>query len=76
MILARVPHHLIDITPAGSSYHAGQFLRDIERVLHEIHARGRRALIVGGSGFYLKALRLGSVGSTRHLARVSPRCPD
>ena len=54
-----VPHHLIDVARPDAIYHAGDFLRDIEQVISDIHARGKRALIVGGSGFYLKALRYG-----------------
>ena len=57
--LSQVPHHLIDIAAPLENYHAGQFLKDCTNVLSQIHARGNRALIVGGSGFYLKALRLG-----------------
>ncbi len=57
--LKSVPHHLINIAHPNQTYHAGQFLRDCERTIQEIHARGKRALIVGGSGFYLKALRYG-----------------
>ena len=54
-----VPHHLIDVAHPDENYHAGLFLKDVERVLSDIHSRGKRAIIVGGSGFYLKALRLG-----------------
>jgi tRNA dimethylallyltransferase len=54
-----VPHHLINVAHPLENYHAGQFLRDCTKKLEEIHARGNRAIIVGGSGFYLKALRLG-----------------
>ncbi len=57
--LQRVPHHLINIADPHENYHAGQFIKDGETVLKEIHARGNRALIVGGSGFYLKTLRFG-----------------
>jgi len=56
---ARVPHHLIDIAAPEETYHAGRFWKDCSRAIEEIHARGKRALIVGGSGFYLKALRFG-----------------
>ncbi len=56
---ARAAHHLIDIASPDETYHAGRFLRDCSRILEEIHARGKRAIIVGGSGFYLKALRFG-----------------
>lgn len=54
-----VPHHLVSISPPEENYHAGKFLKDCGRTLEEIHARGNRAIVVGGSGFYLKALRLG-----------------
>ncbi|MBC7397143.1 MAG: tRNA (adenosine(37)-N6)-dimethylallyltransferase MiaA [Bdellovibrionales bacterium] len=57
--LKRVPHHLINIASPHEIYHAGKFLKDCDRALSDIHARGKRALIVGGSGFYLKALRMG-----------------
>ena len=56
---SRVPHHLIDIADPLDTYHAGRFLKDCRERLAEIHSRGKRALIVGGSGFYLKALRKG-----------------
>jgi tRNA dimethylallyltransferase len=54
-----VPHHLIDIADPDQTYPAAAFLKDCLSVLAEIHARKKRALIVGGSGFYLKALRFG-----------------
>jgi tRNA dimethylallyltransferase len=50
---------LIDVADPSEIYHAGQFLRDVKRTLGEIHSRGKRAILVGGSGFYLKALRFG-----------------
>jgi tRNA dimethylallyltransferase len=53
------PHHLIDIASPDETYHAGRFFRDCSRILDEVHGRGKRAIIVGGSGFYLKALRFG-----------------
>jgi tRNA dimethylallyltransferase len=57
--LQSVPHHLINVAHPNEVYHAGEFLRTVKKTLAAIHARGNRALIVGGSGFYLKALRLG-----------------
>jgi tRNA dimethylallyltransferase len=56
---AQVPHHLIDVAEPLDTYHAGRFLKDCKERLEEIHSRGKRAIIVGGSGFYLKALRKG-----------------
>ena len=57
--LDRVPHHLIDVADPEETYHAGRFIRDCLQKIEEIQARKKRALIVGGSGFYLKALRYG-----------------
>jgi tRNA dimethylallyltransferase len=52
-----VPHHLIDFVPPGVNYTAGDWARDAARVIEEIEERGKLALIVGGTGFYLRALR-------------------
>ena len=57
--LSRVPHHLIDIREPEESYTAAEFVRDVERILQELHSQNRRALIVGGTPFYLKALTFG-----------------
>ncbi len=56
---ARVPHHLIDIRDPSEPYSAADFLRDAERVVGEIRARGRLPLIVGGTMMYARALREG-----------------
>jgi tRNA dimethylallyltransferase len=52
-----VPHHLIDFVPPEVRYTAADWARDALRVIEEIEARGRTALLVGGTGFYLRALR-------------------
>src|ERR1043165_307514 len=52
-----VPHHLIDFVPPEVSYTAADWARDALRAIEEIEARGRTALLVGGTGFYLRALR-------------------
>jgi tRNA dimethylallyltransferase len=57
--LAEIPHHLVDIREPSETYTAGDFVRDCETILSDIHARGKRALIVGGTGFYLKAMLYG-----------------
>jgi len=55
----RVPHHLIDIVEPTEAYSAGRFARDAREALREINARGRLALLVGGTLLYLRALRDG-----------------
>lgn len=57
--MAEIPHHLIDIREPTDIFTAGDFVRECEAALNDIHARGKRAMIVGGTGFYLKALLFG-----------------
>jgi tRNA dimethylallyltransferase len=58
-LLAAVPHHLVGVVPLTSNMDAEQFrLLACEAIAH-IHARGKRALVVGGSGLYVKALTHG-----------------
>jgi tRNA dimethylallyltransferase len=52
-----VPHHLIDFVPPEVNYTAGEWARAAALKIEEIEARGRPALLVGGTGFYLRALR-------------------
>jgi tRNA dimethylallyltransferase len=53
---ARVPHHLIDIRDPRESYSAAEFAVDASRLVAQINARGRLALLVGGTMLYFKAL--------------------
>ena len=54
--LARVPHHLIDIRDPLQPYSAAEFAADARRLIGQINARGKLALLVGGTMLYLKAL--------------------
>ena len=51
-----VPHHLIDIAEPTDNFTAGDYARVAGEKIAEIEARGRMALLVGGTGFYLRAL--------------------
>ena len=53
---ARVPHHLIGFLDPHERYSAARFVVDARRAIDDIIARGRRAIVVGGTGFYLRAL--------------------
>lgn len=53
---ARVPHHLVGFLDPRERYSAARFVRDALAAIDAIHARGRRALVVGGTGFYVRAL--------------------
>ena len=52
----RVPHHGLDTRSPDETYSAGQFARDARGWIDEISSRGRVPLVVGGTGFFLKAL--------------------
>jgi tRNA dimethylallyltransferase len=58
-ILKAVPHHLIDILDPAERYSAGQFVRDANRAIADIRARGKTPLLVGGTMMYVKALTQG-----------------
>ena len=53
---AAVPHHLIDIRDPLQSYSAAEFVQDTRRLVGEINARGKLALLAGGTMLYFKAL--------------------
>lgn len=56
---ARVPHHLFDVVDADEDFNAADYARAGRAVCDEIHARGRRAILAGGTFFYLRALLSG-----------------
>ena len=51
-----IRHHLLDVLGAETVYSAGDYARDARVALQEISERGRLPLVVGGTGFYLRAL--------------------
>ncbi len=53
------PHHLIDICDPKKFYTAGQFVEDVDRLIAEIHARGKMPLLVGGTMMYFRSLQFG-----------------
>ncbi len=56
---AAVPHHLINIRDPLNAYCAAEFATDATQLIMDIHARGKLALLVGGTMLYFKALRHG-----------------
>jgi len=56
---SRVRHHLIDMVEPWEDYSLARYLDDVQRVLTEIRSRRQRALFVGGTPLYLKALLRG-----------------
>lgn len=73
--LARVPHHLVGFLAPHERYSAARFVEDALAAIAAIHGRGRRALVVGGTGFYIRALcgdvELGGVQDATLRARLA-----
>ena len=56
---ALAPHHLIDVADPSERYSAGRFVREADEAIAAIASRGRRAVVVGGTHFYVRALLRG-----------------
>jgi tRNA dimethylallyltransferase len=52
----RVPHHCLDLVDPSQRFTATQFQAAVGDALDAVHAAGRRALLVGGTGLYLTAV--------------------
>lgn len=56
---AAAPHHLYGVADAAEAWSVGKWLRAAQGVLAGIAARGRPAIVVGGTGLYFRALTQG-----------------
>jgi tRNA dimethylallyltransferase len=57
--LAKAPHHLVGTVSILDDMSAAKFRERALGVVSEIHSRGKPAIVVGGSGLYVKALTHG-----------------
>ncbi len=53
---AGVRHHMIDIVPPFESYSVARYVEDAARCVDDILRRGKRPIIVGGTGLYIESL--------------------
>ncbi len=75
-----VPHHLIDLVEPTDVYSAARYARDAAAVARAVVARGHLPVLVGGTGFYYRALVRGifpgparDEALRRRLGRVADR---
>jgi tRNA dimethylallyltransferase len=54
-----IPHHLVDIVEPTGEYSAADYAREATTAIRDILARGRVPILVGGTGFYYRALTRG-----------------
>jgi tRNA dimethylallyltransferase len=66
---AGAPHHLFGTVDAADGWSTGRWLRAALETLAQIEARGRGAIVVGGTGLYFRAL-------TQGLAEIPPVPPE
>lgn len=52
-----IPHHMIDVAEPDETFSVARYQEMAEECIAGIHKRGKRALLVGGTGLYLRALR-------------------
>ena len=71
-----IPHHLIDIADPTDDYTAAQYARDAARVIRDVHARGGVPFVVGGTGFYYRALTRGLFPGPGRDAALRQRLTD
>jgi tRNA dimethylallyltransferase len=57
--MARVPHHLIDIVNPDETLSLAVFQQKAKEIIADIHARGKLAFLVGGTGQYVRAVAEG-----------------
>jgi len=65
---ARVPHHVLDLVEPDEPFDAARYRAAALAAIDDVRRRGKQALVVGGTGLYLRALRFG-------LCPAPPRVP-
>jgi tRNA dimethylallyltransferase len=56
-----VKHHLIDILYPDEEFSAALYREEAQRAIADVQARGKKAMVVGGTGLYIKALTSGLI---------------
>ncbi|HME92369.1 MAG TPA: isopentenyl transferase family protein, partial [Myxococcaceae bacterium] len=61
--LALVRHHLVSVVEPNQRFSAAEFQRLADAAIADIRSRGRRVLVVGGTGLYLRVLLHGVISA-------------
>ena len=51
-----IPHHMIDVLDITEDANVAWYQREARKVINDIIARGKRPILVGGTGLYIKAV--------------------
>jgi tRNA dimethylallyltransferase len=74
--LAAVPHHLVSVVEPTEAFSAGRFQELADAAIAEISSRGRRVVVVGGTGLYLRVLLHGVVDAPPADTELRARLED
>ena len=58
--MLRVPHHMVDVAEPTESFSCADFVTMADGIIRDIHKRGKKPIICGGTGLYLDSLIRGS----------------
>lgn len=67
---SRVPHHLVDLVDPDRPFTAAEYVGLASAAITEIRARGRLPIVVGGTGFYIRALFHGLFNGPGEMTRL------
>lgn len=70
---AAAPHHLVAFLDPQERYSAARFVADAMAAIDDVRGRGKRAIVAGGTGFYLRALAGGVTLAGEYDASVRAR---
>ncbi len=54
-----IPHYLIDVVEPNEKFSVADFVKEADRAVREIWEKGKYPIVVGGTGFYIRALLYG-----------------
>lgn len=57
--LSGVPHHLIDVADPNEPFDAARYIEEADRAVADIRERGKKAILVGGTGLYIRTFLRG-----------------
>jgi len=60
---AEIPHHLIDVADPDQPFSAADYAEAAHGTIHAISSRGKRVIVAGGTGLYIRSLLKGLVDS-------------
>jgi len=51
-----IPHHLIDVVDPDEEFSVAEYVAQADRIIRDLHQRGKVPIVSGGTGFYINAL--------------------